>query len=216
MKRLMLMLVIMLSVVTWVRTSVVDAAANTATLTVSKRVSAPEEGITQSTVPLAGARYRVTLIEATGDAPVNAQNARTYQMVTGVRAFNVVLVTNQSGIAKQTGLELNATYLVQELAGAGVSQPAAPVALTFSAANAAYTYTPKSGLTAGTPHRPHALPSSFEPIGNGAVRKSGDAILQTGGQYKLPGRVLLLMMAGLLLLTGVGAGLPRKPRKLMR
>ena len=218
MKKLVLVIVALLGIMVWTQPRAVHAAAGTATLTISKRVSAPNEGATQQTVPLAGARYQVTLIEAAGGAPIDALNPSTYRVVTGSAAMSVTLVTDAEGTAREPGLALNATYLVQELTGAGVTKAAAPVALVFNADHTTYTYTPKSGLSGDIPSEPngaHRLPNTFEPVGNGSVRHSGDHILQTGGQYRLQGLGVLAVMAGLMLVVAVGAGV-RRQRALTR
>lgn len=209
----MLVIAALLGIMVWTQPRAVHAAAGTATLTVSKRMSAPSEGVTQQTVPLAGARYQVTLIEAAGGAAIDAQNPSTYRAVTGPNAMSVTLVTDAEGMAREPGLALNSTYLVQELTGAGVTKAAAPVALVFNADHTAYTYTPKSGLSGTVPSEPngtHRLPNTFEPVGNGSVRHAGDHILQTGGQYRLQGLGVLSVMMGLLLVVTVGAGVRRQ------
>lgn len=213
MKKLVLVIAALVGLVAWSQPRAVHAASGPATLTVSKRVSAPSEGVTQQTVPLSGARYQVTLIEAAGGAPIDAQNPSTYRAVTGADAMSVTLVTDGDGLAREAGLALNATYLVQELAGAGVTKAAAPVALVFNADHTAYTYTPKSGLNGTVPSDPngtHRLPNTFEPVGNGSVRHSGDHILQTGGQYRLQGLGVLAVMAGLMIVVAVSAGVRRR------
>lgn len=213
MKKLVLVIAALVGLVAWSQPRAVHAASGPATLTVSKRVSAPSEGVTQQTVPLAGARYQVTLIAAAGGAPIDAQNPNTYRPVTGADALSVTLVTDADGLAHEAGLALNATYLVQELTGAGVPKAAAPVALVFNADHTAYTYTPKSGLTGTVPsgsNGTHRLPNTFEPTGNGGVRRAGDHILQTGGQYRVPGGMLLVVMGVLALAVMVGAGVRRQ------
>lgn len=213
MKKLVLVIAALVGLVVWSQPRAVHAASGPATLTVSKRVSASSEGVTQQTVPLAGARYQVTLIEAAGGAPIDAQNPSTYRAVTGADAMSVTLVTDAEGVAREPGLALNATYLVQELTGAGVTKAAEPVALVFNADHTAYTYTPKSGLNETVPSEPngtHRLPNTFEPVGNGSVRHTGDHILQTGGQYRLQGLGVLAVMVGLMLVVAVGAGVRRQ------
>jgi hypothetical protein len=212
-KKLVLVIAALVGLVVWSQPRAVHAASGPATLTVSKRVSASSEGVTQQTVPLAGARYQVTLIEAAGGAPIDAQNPSTYRAVTGADAMSVTLVTDAEGVAREPGLALNATYLVQELTGAGVTKAAEPVALVFNADHTAYMYTPKSGLNGTVPSEPngtHRLPNTFEPVGNGSVRHTGDHILQTGGQYRLQGLGVLAVMAGLMLVVAVGAGVRRQ------
>lgn len=214
MKKIMLMLAALIAVGVWLRPQTVDAASASATLIVSKRVSAPNEDVSQQTVPLAGARYQVTRIEAAGGAPIDAADPSSYRAVSGSGALSTVLTTDGEGFARESGLALNATYLVQELVGSGVTKAAAPIALVFNAEHTTYTYTPKSGLDTAPGEVPHQqLPSTFEPVGNGTTRQRGDHILQTGGQYRLPGGMVLLVMSLLMLAAVVGAGM-RRPKRL--
>lgn len=204
--------------VVWAQPQPVNATT-TAVLNVDKRVSAADESSSQETVPLAGARYRVTRIQASGGAPIDATKADSYRAVTGAAALSTVLATDAKGQAQLTGLSLGATYLVEELAGTGVDKPSAPVVLVFDATHAVYTYTPKSGLTGGVDVPHGSLPDTQEPVGNGTVRhtstltgnrQAGDTILQTGGQLRLLGAPVVAALLALLMLTGFAAVTLRK------
>ncbi|KRM87442.1 hypothetical protein FD19_GL000946 [Lacticaseibacillus thailandensis DSM 22698 = JCM 13996] len=190
----MLVLIAFLGIVCWTHGQVVSAATDTGTLNINKRVAASGEGVSQQTVPLGGARYQVTRIVARSSVPINAQQPRTYRALAGRQAFSIVVTTDAEGMAQVDGLALNATYLVQELSGPGVVTPAGPVALVFNTTHLMYTYTPKSGLMVPTTPSEHRLPNTFEPVGNGGHLHKGAHILQTGGQYRTPGLLVLVMM----------------------
>lgn len=217
-RRWVLILGVVLALVLWTRPQSVDAATS-AVLNIDKRVTATSESSSQETVPLAGARYQVTRIQASGGAPIDAAKPATYRVVSGAAGLSTVLTTDADGLAQLSGLALGATYLVQELAGPGVDEAADPVVLVFDATHATYTYTPKSGLTGGE-DVPHAgLPDSYEDVGNGTVRRTsfgttarqpGDTILQTGGQVHWLGLQLLSAVLSLLVLGGLGAVMMRR------
>ena len=217
-RRWVLILSVVLVVILWARPQSVNAATTTV-LNIDKRVTATSESSSQETVPLAGARYQVTRIQASGGAPIDAAKPATYRVVSGAAGLSTVLTTDADGLAQLSGLALGATYLVQELAGPGVDEAADPVVLVFDATHATYTYTPKSGLTGGE-DVPHAgLPDSYEDVGNGTVRRTsfgttarqpGDTILQTGGQVHWLGLQLLSAVLSLLVLGGLGAVMMRR------
>lgn len=217
-RRWVLVLSAIMAVVLWARPQSVDAATS-AVLNIDKRVTASSDSSTQETVPLAGARYQVTRIQASSGAPIDAAKPATYRVVSGAAGLATVFTTDADGLAQLSGLTLGATYLVQELAGPGVDEPADPVVLVFDATHATYTYTPKSGL-AGSEDVPHGgLPDSYEDVGNGTVRRTSfgttarqpsDTILQTGGQVHLLGLQFVATLLSLLVLGGLGAVMMRR------
>lgn len=201
MRKWLLTLMALLSLIIISRAHPVAAANATGTLTIEKRVSADSNATTtQQTKPLAGARYQLTRVQPTGPSAIDATKPASYHTLTGANALNVTLITDANGEAQLAGLVIGADYILTELTGSGVPKPAAPVLLRFSAQRTSYIYTPKSGLVTTAPE---TKPVPNEPIGNG-TKANPKTILQTGGVMTHPLGWLIGLMAGVLAVAMLG------------
>lgn len=189
-------------------------------VTVVKRMTASSSEAMQETIPLAGAHYRLTRILPVEGKKIVAADPTTYTIASGEQGFTTELVTDENGqvVYDDAAKLIEGAYLLEELKGYGVDNPAAPIAFSLPFTDAEgkesddFIYEPKSGLT-GSSGTSATNPSGTGDSMNGQTgedqknqqnEQSQPVIMQTSGHVWMISQKALFSIVGLFLSMIIG------------
>lgn len=187
--RLFSVLIISLAGLALGQTVYASDVMNSPSVTVVKRETASSSTVTQTTTPLAGARYRLTRVLPINGEKIVPTDSATYVLPSNDLALSVELITDTDGRAIYGDTEALAEgyYLLAEQSGDGVEKPADPIVFKLPYTDATgkvtddFTYEPKSGLVETDTDDPVKITSGNAT--NATPSQSGSStIMQTSGE----------------------------------